>query len=239
MDMTRYASRVRLVPGILITAALGTAFGATTSVVNNVPAMLGEVGQAHSDDSAATWTAVFLSLILDSGWAWAALGFVLGWLTGTPARLANAAVIGAIVGAAGLSTATVSYYVTDLLFGIDDWPAVGYWLIRAVVLGPPLGVAGALARRPGLTGLLAGLTVPVGAALSLLLFPLGSGRPGESSAVVYAELSVWATAAAGAAAVTLRFVRTSPRLRSRSVTPTCPASEAIVDARTGRNGSCW
>jgi hypothetical protein len=193
---------------MLTTAALGATFGTTTSLVNNVPVLLGEVGQAHTDDSPATWIAIFLSLILDSSWAWAALGFALGWLTGTAARAATAVSVAAVAGATGLLMATASYYVTDLLFSIaGDWATVAYWVIRAVVFGPPLGVAGALARRPGTVGFLAGLTVPVGAALNLLVLPPGSGAPGESSATAYAELSVWAAAAVGAAALTLRFSR--------------------------------
>jgi hypothetical protein len=43
--------------------AIGGAFGAATSVINNVPAMLSEVGQAYSEDSTATWSAIFASLI--------------------------------------------------------------------------------------------------------------------------------------------------------------------------------
>jgi hypothetical protein len=39
---------------------------------------------AHSEASVAVWAAIFVGLILDSGWAWAALAFVLGWLTGAP-----------------------------------------------------------------------------------------------------------------------------------------------------------
>jgi len=62
-----------------------------------------------------------------------------------------------------LIAATVACYSTDLLFGLDtDWRAVSDWLARAVVFGLPLGVAGALARRPGPVGLLAALTVPAG-----------------------------------------------------------------------------
>jgi Family of unknown function (DUF6518) len=226
---------VRLVPGIVTIAVLGSAFGAATSLVNNVPTMLGEVGQAHSDDSVATWIAIFLSLILDSGWAWAALGFALGWLTGPPVRLVHAVLIGAVAGAAGLSLATASYFATDLLFGISDtWPTVSYWLIRAVILGPPLGAAGTLARRSDVVGFFAGLTIPVGAAMSMLLFPLRTGRPGESSAAAYAEASVWAAAAVGAAAVTLRFVRAQRWLRSRRHHLLVRTSGAMAD--TARNG---
>ena len=190
---------------VLTGAAAGVLFGAATSLVNNVPGMLGEVGQAHSEDSAATWTAIFVSQIMDSGWAWAALAFAAGLLTGTwPVRAA-------LAGAAALLAATGAYYATDLLFGIDAYrQTVGYWLIRAVVFGLPLGAAGALARRPGPAGLVAGLIVPLGAAANMVLFPVHTGLPGESSANRWAELTVWVAAVAGAALVTARFVRRRP-----------------------------
>jgi hypothetical protein len=199
---------VRFVSGILTSVAIGAAFGAATSLVNHLPGILGEVGQAHTEDSAATWTAIFVSLILDSGWAWAALAFVLGWITGIHATPARAVLVGAQAGAVGLIAATVAYYSTDLLFGLDAyWPAVSYWLLRAVVFGLPLGMAGALARRPGVVGLFAALTVPLGAAMNMVVFPLRSGLPGESSAAGWAQFSVWVAALTCAALFILRFLR--------------------------------
>ena len=197
---------MRLASGVATSVAVGLAFGAATSLVNQVPGLLGEVGQAHTEDSAVTWTAIFVSLILDSGWAWAALGFALGWIAVSP-------LVGALMGVVGLSAATVAYYSVDLLFDIDAyWSAVGFWLVRAVVLGLPLGVAGALARRPGVVGLLAALTVPVGAALNMVVLPVRNGLPGESSAAGWAELTVWVAASGGAALVLVRFwLRSRPR----------------------------
>jgi len=195
---------------LLIAAAAGVLFGTVTSLVNNVPGMLGEVGQAHSEDSAATWTAIFVSQILDSGWAWAALAFGAGLLIATrPARAA-------IAGAVALIGATIAYYATDLLFGIEAYgPVVGFWAVRAVAFGLPLGAAGALARRPGPVGLLAGLVIPVGAAANMLLFPVYRGLNGESSANRWAQTSVWVAAAVGVALVAFRFVRR----RSRTPVP--------------------
>jgi hypothetical protein len=49
--------------------------------------------------------------------------------------------------------ATIAYYGMDVLFdGGPWWYATWYWLIASVVLGPVLGVAGALIRLPGLVG---------------------------------------------------------------------------------------
>lgn len=208
---------------MLASAALGAAFGVTTSLINNVPRMLGEIGRAHSDYSSAAWVAVFVSLIFDSGWAWAALGFALGWLTGTSARLAAAARVGAMSGATGLLLAAPAYYATDLLFGIDgSWSEVGYWVVRALVFGLPLGVAGVVARRPGPMGFLARFTVPVGMAMSMILFPVRTGRPGESSAAIWAELTIWAAVVV----VTLRLVWIQRRQRAQAVTAPKHASEA-------------
>jgi hypothetical protein len=208
----RYPLGVRFTRGVIA----GGAFGAATSLVNNVPIMLGEVGQAHTEDSAATWTAIFVSLILDSGWAWAALAFGLGWFSGTPARPATAA----LTGAAGLIIATIAFYSMDALFGAGlYWPAVGYWMVRAVVFGLPLGAAGALARRPGPVGLLAGLIVPAGAAANMVVLPVRQGLPGESSAAAWAESTVWVAVAIGTVLVVLRFVRGSARGRRPSDVP--------------------
>jgi hypothetical protein len=191
-------------------------------VDHNVPRILGEVGRAQSEYSSAGWVAVFVSLILDSGWAWAALAFALGWLTGTSARLADAARSGALSGATGLLVATPAYYATDLLFGIDGGSEIGYWVARALVFGLPLGVAGALARRPGPIGFLARLTVPVGTAMSMVMFPMRTGRPGESSAAIWAELTIWAAVVV----VTFRLVWIQRRRRAHAVTAPKHASEA-------------
>jgi hypothetical protein len=109
---------------------------------------------------------------------------------------------------AGLILATVTYYATQWLLGTDMyWQAAGYWLIRAPVFGLALGVAGTLARRGGPVGLLAALTVPAGAALNMVLFPVRNGLPGESSAAGWAQGIVWAAAATGTAAAVVRFLR--------------------------------
>jgi hypothetical protein len=213
-----YHLQVRVVSGVLISMVVGAAYGATTSFVNNVPGLLGEVGQSHNEDSPVTWAAIFISLILDSGWAWAALAFFLGWLWGSQARLLAAATVGAIVGAAGLVAATVTYYSADMLFGIGAyWQMVSYWLIRAVAFGLLLGIAGAMARRPQMLGLFAALTVPTGMAMNMVLFPLESGLPGESSAAKWAQCTVWVLVVAGAAFVTLRFARFQQPRRSAMV----------------------
>jgi hypothetical protein len=136
------------------------------------------------------------------------VAFAVGWFTGTHRRLVEAALIGAQADAVGLIVATV-YYSTDLVFGIDaDRRTVSYWPIRALVFGLPLGAAGVVARRLGPIGLLAALTIPVGGAANMVVFPLRTGLPGERSAAGSARLTVWLAAATTAALVILRFLRT-------------------------------
>jgi Family of unknown function (DUF6518) len=204
---------MRVVTRVLGGAAIGAVFGAVTSFVNNVPGLLGEVGQAHSEDTAATWLAIFVSVILDSGWAWAALAFAIGWPARTP-------LIGAAAGTAGLVLATATYYLTDVLFDIEMYRrTVGYWLVRAVLFGLPLGAAGALARRPGRVGLLAALIVPAGAAANLILFPIWTGVDGESPAHAWATAAVWLAAAATTVLVVLRHRRHSSPTDQELPTP--------------------
>ena len=145
------------------------------------------------------------SLLLDVGWAWAAVAVAAGWLAGS-------GVIGrgAAAGAVSLMAATAAYFVMDSL--LRDEPLAGYvgevryWLLASVALGPLLGVVGASLLRVGVTGLLAGLIVPVGALVqTLFLQPAlrSSSRPAAISALVI--VSVAAVACIGL--VVARFAR--------------------------------
>ncbi|MFI6316880.1 hypothetical protein ACIBG8_05145 [Nonomuraea sp. NPDC050556] len=81
------------------------------------------------------------------------------------------------------------------------------WWVASVVLGGPLGVVGAWARRPGVVGLLARLTVPVGAAVQMVVLP-----PGRNEVVeIMGKTAVWA------GAVVLLWAE----LRRRRQSPTC------------------
>ncbi|MCU7722792.1 hypothetical protein ODJ79_03615 [Actinoplanes sp. KI2] len=188
--------------------AIGAAFGAVTAVVDNIPRMQGVIGQAHSDDGAVTWTAIYFSKHLDTGWSWAALGFLLGLLSGAGARPARAATLGAVASAVGLVFATVGFYGVEPLVGTShDRGFIIYWLMGSVVCGLPLGVLGATARRRSVLGLIAALTIPVGAATQMVVFPLWLGLPGESSADAWAQATVWVGAIMGAAFVVVRYGR--------------------------------
>lgn len=120
----------------------------------------------------------------------------MGWLARTWAR-------GALLGALALIAATAAYYVTDA-FALQETLAgfesdLVVWWTASVLFGTVLGVVGASIRRPGPVGLLAALTVPVGAALQMILMP---PRPHMTMtpAIILAEVTVWTAAAVGAAA---------------------------------------
>ncbi|MET9878745.1 hypothetical protein ABZZ36_29535 [Actinacidiphila glaucinigra] len=108
-------------------------------------------------------TARVLSLPLGAGWSRAALAVAAGLLVGTPAG-------GVPAGPPPLAVVAAAYYAMDHHL-VDAGSDV---LIRAVVgvlFGPFLGMTGAAVRRPGLLGLLAALTVPVGGAVRMVVLP--------------------------------------------------------------------
>ena len=94
-----------------------------------------------------------------------------------------------MAGGLALVCATTAYYGTDLLFDGGTWWGwvTRYWLTGGVLFGPPLGVVGALIRRPGVIGTVAALVVPVGAALQMALLP----PPSESRMAEPVLWSVW------------------------------------------------
>jgi hypothetical protein len=108
------------------------------------------------------------SMVLNSGSVWAALAVVGGWLIGRP-------LAGAVAGTVALVAAVVGYFAFGVLAG--DRTDVGFagvsgavrmWALLAVVVGPVLGLAGALVHRPGLVGLVAVLVVPVGVVVEMV-----------------------------------------------------------------------
>lgn len=148
-----------------------------------MPVLLGEVATARAERGGWSQVAEFAGLILDAGWAWAAAAVLAGWLALGVAR-------GAVAGGLSLVCATAAYYGTDLLFDGGTWWGwvTGFWLIGSVLLGPLLGLAGALIRRGGAV---AAMVVPVGAALQMVLLP----PPSESRMAEPVQWTVWIAAA--------------------------------------------
>jgi hypothetical protein len=181
---------------------LGAGFGAATSFVNDV------VSPFDQGDVATAVRA--LSLVIDSGWAWASLAFVAGWLAAEPRR-------GAIAGTFALAAATVAYFVVDSILRDEplDWylPELGRWLTATVVFGPALGYVGGRARKPDLIGLLARLTIPVGAATQLVVMPPGGDSPAITTPMSWARSAIAVVAILGAVAVITTFVLAERRRR--------------------------
>ncbi len=185
---------------IITGVAIGAGFGASTSLVNALSSPYSPLG---TPISGTVWAgaAKVLSLLMDAGWAWAALAVATGWLARTWAR-------GASAGALALIAATTAYYAMDA-FSRDE-PLAWYgselvlWWAASVVFGTMLGVVGSAVRRPGPVGLLAALTVPVGAAAQMILMP---PRPHLTltPGIVMAEVIVWTAAAVGAGWAVYRF----------------------------------
>ncbi|MFF3949984.1 hypothetical protein ACFYYN_34975 [Streptomyces sp. NPDC001902] len=176
--------------------AVGAVFGTVTSLVNALSSPYTDLG---APVTGTLWggAAKVLSLLLDAGWSWAALAVAAGLLAGTTAR-------GMLAGPLALIAATATYSAMDHLL-VDAGSDVLLWAVVAVFFGPMLGIAGAAVRRPGLTGLLAALTVPVGAAVQMVVLP---PRPHMTvtPAIAVAEALVWTAAAAGAAWAVHRFL---------------------------------
>ncbi len=187
---------------------VGTVLGTVDSVVNHVPRWLGEGGMARAERGGWSQAAEFASLALDAGWLWAATAVLVGWLASREARPVAGMLRGAVAGTLALVFATTAYFYWDALFDGGPWWSV-FWLIGSVAVGPVLGVAGALIRRPGLVGTLAALLVPAGAALQMVVLP----PPPESLMAQPMRLTVWVSAAA-AAVLIIRAARADGAARA-------------------------
>lgn len=181
---------------------LGIALGAATAAVDVVAGGL---------DQTPAWRAV--SMLLNAGCVWAGLAVLGGWILGTPWR-------GALAGVGSLASAVGAYYGYGLISG--DRAGIGFggtsgtvrmWLVLAVVAGPLLGSAGALARRSGLVGTIAALVVPVGATVEMLVLrSLGPEAFRVDPWQAWTQVAVVVAAVGGAALAVARTSR--PRLTS-------------------------
>ncbi|TMR21482.1 hypothetical protein ETD86_14995 [Nonomuraea turkmeniaca] len=219
---------------ILVSAlAVGAGFGAATSLVNAL-----SHNNADLESSAYTtsgWSiAEIMSLLLDSGWAWAGLAVAAGWLV-TRARESRPRTLaqgGAAAGALALLAATAAYSIVDSIRSGEQipWymsePAV--WWVASVVLGAPLGAVGACVKRPGAIGLLARLTVPVGAAVQMVVLPPGRNEVVETAG----KTIVWTVAAASIGYIVVRYLLVERRRRSLAVAESLPSTAGIARPRS-------
>ncbi|MEU0568164.1 hypothetical protein ABZ297_22660 [Nonomuraea sp. NPDC005983] len=184
---------------------IGVAFGAITSLVNDVSSPYGQVGGAlvNAGRGWVAESAAVVSLLLDAGWTWAALAVLVGWLAGGLAR-------GVASGVVALAAATAAYYSVDSLLRAEPLAWYGretlFWWLASLVLGSALGAVGASIARPGLIGLVAKLTVPVGAAVQMIFLPPGFG-PTVRSAAVWALVIVLVAAVTSTGVIVTRYVK--------------------------------
>lgn len=162
-------------PRLLAPLALATGFGVVNAVLVHL--------HAHP-------VAEFGSHVLNAGWAWAGLAVAAGALLGSPR-------LGAVAGGLAAGTALAAYYVTDAALRdvslATSAAGDAIWGAATVLVCPLLGFVGTRLRRPGTPGLLAGLVVPVGAAVEMLLLPPGPPSP----AVTWTRWVVGVLAVAG------------------------------------------
>jgi hypothetical protein len=184
--------------------ALGAGFGAVTSLVNDVSSPYGIVG-GRLVNAGWAWVAQVVevaSLLLDVGWAWAGLAVAVGWLAGTRVR-------GAAAGVLALVAATAAYSCMDSVLREEPlnwyWTNTLIWWLASVVFGSVLGAVGATIRRPGVIGLLAGLTVPVGAIVQMIFLPPGSGLIVHPAAI-WARVIVLVAATVSIGVIVTRFL---------------------------------
>ncbi|MFD0902191.1 hypothetical protein [Actinomadura sediminis] len=185
---------------VWVVVAVGAVFGAVTSLVNALSSPYTAVGAPVADTFVGPMLE-FVSLVLGVGWSWAALAVGVGWLARRP-------LAGALAGAGALVAATAAYYVLDPVlreepFGLHAGELV-YWAVASAVFGPLLGALGSRIGRPGPLGLLAGLVVPAGAALEMLVFRAPHPLVPLSAAEQVARWSVVAAAVAVAGVLVVR-----------------------------------
>ena len=201
----------QVVRALGVAAVLGAGFGATVSLINDVSSPYGELGGrlVGTGWTGVTRVAEVGSLVLDVGWAWAAVAVAAGWLAGAIVR-------GAMAGTVSLVSATAAYYFMDSVLREESVTGyVGearYWWLASLTIGPLLGAVGAMLVRSGVIGLLATLIVPVGALVQTLVL-----QPGLASNTRPAAL--WALVIVSAAAVAAISLGVARFLRQRSLRP--------------------
>ncbi|GAA0963155.1 hypothetical protein [Actinocorallia libanotica] len=205
-----------LVKAMVGAFVVGVVFGGATAGANALSHRFADLESASYTVGGWSYAEV-LAVVMDSGWAWAGLAVAAGWLVtraenGAPGMLVR----GAAAGALSLLVAVAAYAFGET---IDSGGALSsfvgneqfVWWVAGLLFGAPLGAVGACAHRAGVVGLLARLTVPVGAAVQMVLIP-----PGRNEVITAIGQGVVGVAAAVSIVfVVIRFLR-SPRRSSEA-----------------------
>lgn len=171
---------------------------ALVSLASNVTTM------AQMSAEANTLLAVrsTISKLVNSGAVWGALPILSGWLVRRPVHAAAAGIVACLI-------ALLVHYGVGRLLGLFDptvWTENQHWIGLAVVVGGPLGLIGAAARRVDRWGLMARLVAPVGAVLEpfyvgMFTMPAFVPWPSRVSSIVCGVVLLAAGTSGGAAPV--------------------------------------
>jgi len=140
--------------GLVLVAA---AVLALVSLASNVTT----TSQLEADANTLLAVRTTISKLVNAGTVWAGLAVVSGWLVRRPVHAVAAGVVALLV-------ALVVHYGVGSGLGMFEpsiWTDNREWWAAAVVLGGPLGLVGAIARRPDRWGVVARLVVPLAAVL--------------------------------------------------------------------------
>lgn len=162
------------------------------------------MSQLSGEAQAALAVRSTISKVVNSGAIWGGLPILAGWLVRRPRQAVAAGIVACLV-------ALFVHYGLGRLLGIFDssvWTENQFWFGLAVVVGGPLGLIGAVARRSDQWGLVARLVVPVAAVLEpfylgMLSPPAFMPWPGRVSSVMSAVVLI-AAGTAGAASTIVR-----------------------------------
>jgi hypothetical protein len=188
----------KIAAGLAAGAGLGIAASAANAAAAPSGFLAGLIAEAGGLWLQAAGAA---TVVFNAGCLWASAAVLAGQLAGTR-------VAGAVAGVLALAAATAAYYGTDAVLRqtafLGFWHELHFWWAPNVVLGLLLGAIGSWIMRPGLTGLLAGLTVPVGAAVEAALLPRYPAGSEAGTALDWARLAIWAAAGTAAAVALVR-----------------------------------
>lgn len=176
---------------LVLAAATGLALASLASNVTTMSQLSGEA-------DAVLVVRATVSKLVNSGAVWAGLAVLSGWLVRRPAQAFAAGIVACLL-------ALVAHYGVGRVLGLFDsdvWTENSFWFVAALVLGGPLGLVGAVARRPDLWGLVARLLIPAAAVLEpfvvgMFTSPAIMPWPGRVSSFVSAMILLGGGTAGG------------------------------------------